>query len=137
LKTSESDPNDWLFLARERLRAADALFAAEGVTLTGVELLQESVERFLKAFLVSNGWRLRKVHDLGFLLEECVRYDSSFSRFTDLADSLTAQFWAQHYPGGDLEGIGDNYEEMRSTSEELILLLELALAKPLPPESGN
>ncbi len=102
MRTSENNPQDWLFLAEERLRAADALFSHEGSTLSGVELLQESIERFLKAFLVSRGWPLRKVHDLAFLLDECVAREPRFEVFQDLAESLTEQFWAQHYPGGDL-----------------------------------
>lgn len=55
MKTDEKNPQDWLFLARERLQAADALFQSLGATLSGVELLQESVERFLKAYLISKG----------------------------------------------------------------------------------
>jgi len=32
------------------------LFLSLGATYSGVELLQESVERFLKAYLISRGW---------------------------------------------------------------------------------
>ncbi len=55
MKTDEKNPQDWLFLARERLQAADALFQSLGITYSGVELLQESVERFLKAYLIRDG----------------------------------------------------------------------------------
>lgn len=47
MKTDEKNPQDWLFLARERLQAADALFQSLGITYSGVELLQEAVERYL------------------------------------------------------------------------------------------
>jgi hypothetical protein len=46
MKTREGNPDDWMFLAKERLRAADLLQAAGGPSLSGIELLQESVERF-------------------------------------------------------------------------------------------
>jgi hypothetical protein len=49
VRTDENNPQDWLYLARERLQAADAVHAQQGATLSAVELLQESVERFLKA----------------------------------------------------------------------------------------
>lgn len=123
MRTSEHNPQDWLFLAEERLRAADALFAHERATLSGVELLQESVERFLKAFLLSRGWTLRKVHDLSFLLDECAAREARFGDFHDLAESLTEQFWAQHYPGGDLSGIGANYVELREQAGRLVALV--------------
>ena len=58
MKTREANPDDWMFLANERLHAADLLQAAAGATLSGIELLQESVERFLKGWLVGRGWQL-------------------------------------------------------------------------------
>jgi HEPN domain-containing protein len=53
MKTHESNPRDWFWLARERLESADALVGSRGVCLSAVELLQESVERYLKGFLIS------------------------------------------------------------------------------------
>ncbi|MBM3854869.1 MAG: HEPN domain-containing protein [Verrucomicrobia bacterium] len=123
MKTREDNPHDWIYLAQERLRAADALFATEGVTLSGVELLHESVERYLKAFLISRGWKLRKVHDLAFLLDECISREPQFGGFQDLAETLTEQFWAQHYPGGDLTGIGSNYPDLRDQTTRLVALV--------------
>jgi len=46
--TDETNPQDWFLLAKERLAAADALRKAIGPSLSGVELLQEALERFLK-----------------------------------------------------------------------------------------
>lgn len=123
MKTREGNPDDWMFLANERLRAADLLQAAGGASLSGIELLQESVERFLKGWLVGRGWQLQKVHDLGHLLEECARRDRRFEVFQDLADSLTEQFWAQHYPGGDISSVGSNYEVLRNQVTELVALV--------------
>jgi HEPN domain-containing protein len=123
MKTHEGNPEDWMFLARERLRAADLLESAGGSHLSGIELLQESVERFLKGWLVARGWQLQKVHDLSHLLEECIRREPRFEAFQDLADSLTEQFWAQHYPGADISGVGSNYEAMRSEVTDLVALI--------------
>jgi len=123
MKTRETNPDDWMFLAKERLRAADLLQAAGGASLSGIELLQESVERFLKGWLVGRGWQLQKVHDLSHLLQACIDRDNRFEAFQDLADSLTEQFWAQHYPGGDISGVGSNYEVMRDQVAELVALV--------------
>jgi len=41
--------------AEDRLRGADILHRAEGVTYLGVEALHEAVERYLKGYLVSRG----------------------------------------------------------------------------------
>jgi HEPN domain-containing protein len=73
--------------------------------------------------LIGRGWQLQKVHDLSHLLEECIRRDVRFEVFQDLADDLTEQFLAQHYPGGDISCVGSNYETMRHQVTELVALI--------------
>jgi len=128
MKTSEDNPADWLLLAKERLESADALFAARGACYSAVELLQEAVERYLKGFLVSQGWQLERIHDLNRLLDLATTHRADFRRFQQLAQSLTEQFWEQHYPGGDLDEVGQDYPELRQALGELVALIESALA---------
>jgi HEPN domain-containing protein len=128
LKTDENNPLDWLRSARTRLHSADLLHPIEGANESVIELLQEASERFLKAYLLSRGWKLRKIHDLGALLAEAVNLDQRFSAFGDFADSLTDQFWAQHYPGGDLEGVGQDYPALRQSLGHLVDLIESEIA---------
>jgi len=123
MKTNEANPQDWFLLAAERLRAADVLHAESGSTLTGIEVLHEAVERYLKGFLVAKGWQLRKVHDLAFLNDEAKKFERRFENFDDLCESLTEQFWAQHYPGGDLSTVGSDYEILRVQTGELVTLI--------------
>jgi Uncharacterized conserved protein related to C-terminal domain of eukaryotic chaperone, SACSIN len=127
MRTSESNPDDWYQLAEDRIRAADLLFAEPGITYAGVELLHEAVERYLKGYLISKGWTLRRTHDLGQLLAEAVVYDPEFAAFRQLANNLTDQFWAQHYPGGDLTGVGVDISQMR---DEVGKLIERILIQP-------
>ena len=60
MKTDESNPHDWFLLARERLEKADALYKQFGPSYSGVELLEEAVERYLKGYLVANRWPLNE-----------------------------------------------------------------------------
>ena len=129
MRTQETNPGDWYCLAAERLRSADALRRAEGVTYSCVELLQESLERYLKGFLISRGWKLERIHDLNRLVDAAVPYDRRFDQFAPLAQSLTEQFWAQHYPGDDLSEVGSDYDELRQQAGQMIALI-LALAPP-------
>jgi len=133
VKTDEKNPQDWLYLARERLQAADALFLSLGATYSGVELLQESVERFLKAYLISRGWELLKIHNLSTLLDYAVSFDERFKNNADLSENLTAQFWAQHYPGDDLSEVGLDYPELREQASILITLIESEVKKVNSP----
>ncbi len=126
--TREDDPADWQFLGRERLTSADALFSANGSSLSGVELLQEGVVRYLKGYLVSRGWRLERIHVLNRLLEVAAQFDPRFARFQPRAASLNEQFWAQHYPGDDLTEVGADYETLRQQAGELAVLIERAIS---------
>lgn len=124
MKTDENNPRDWLRSARTRLHSADLLHPLEGATESVIELLQEASERFLKAYLLSRGWKLRKIHDLGALVAEAVDRDPRFAAFEDFADSLTDQFWAQHYPGGDLDELGHDYPALRQSLGDMVQLIE-------------
>jgi HEPN domain-containing protein len=123
MKTSEANPSDWFFLANERLASADALLVARGACYSAVELLHESVERYLKGYLVERGWQLERIHDLNRLLDLATQHHPDFSRYQQLAQSLTEQFWAQHYPGDDLTEVGLDFPFLRAQAEELVALI--------------
>ena len=127
MKTDENNPQDWLRSAHSRLHSSDLLYPIEGAGESVIELLQEATERFLKAYLIGCGWRLHKIHDLGALVAEAVNLDPRFSAFEDFADNLTDQFWAQHYPGGDLDEVGQDYPALRQSLGQLVALIEATL----------
>ena len=97
MKTDETNPQHWFLLAAERFNAAEVVYSQVGSSYSGVELLHEAVERYLKGYLLAKGWTLRKLHDLAFLNDEATKFDARFRAFDDLCENLTEQFWAQHY----------------------------------------
>lgn len=123
MKTDETNPAHWFFLAQERLEAADVLYQARGACYSAVELLQEALERYLKGFLIGRGWPLQKIHNLSTLLDAAVERDPGFKSFADLCEGLTAQYWEQHYPGGDLADVGKDYAVLRQQAAEMIALI--------------
>jgi len=126
MTTSENSPADWLRTANARMQSADILFANEGASEAAVEILHEAAERFLKGFLIQHGWRLRRIHDLGALVAEAEQFDPQIGEFAEWADQLTDQFWAQHYPGGDLSELGENYEAIRDAVGRLAARIDKA-----------
>jgi HEPN domain-containing protein len=58
-QSSDKNPEDWFYSAGDRLKVADLAWANEGLTQSGIELLQECVERYLKGYLVAKGWTLK------------------------------------------------------------------------------
>lgn len=125
--SNESDPADWFYLAGDRLKTADLIWKAEGLTASGIELLQEAVERYLKGYLVAKGWKLVKTHDLSRLVSEAIVFDPRFNGFTSLADELTRDFFAQHYPGGDWLTIGQHYPDLRRETGDMVELIQQSL----------
>ena len=134
-QSSELDPADWFFAAADRLRIADATWERDGLTLTGIELLQEAMERYLKGYLIAKGWHLDRTHDLRKLLSVAMTHDPALSAFQSFADELTDDFYSQHYPGGDWTNVGQNYETLRTQAGEIISLIEQSLPQffPKPP----
>ena len=131
-KTDDQNPADWFAFAEERLRGADFLRKGEGVTALGIEALQEATERYLKGFLV---WSLVKTHDLDRLVKEAVLFDRRFAAFQTFASELTEDFFDQHYPGGDMTSVGENYDTHRKQAGEMIELIRQILPPffPKPP----
>jgi mRNA interferase MazF len=86
MRTSEDNPQDWFLLAADRLSIADLARRHKGVTFAGVELLQEAVERYLKGYLVAQGWELGRTHDLAKLIEAATHYDDRFSGYVVQTD---------------------------------------------------
>ncbi len=129
MKTSEANSSHWFLLGQERKESADALFAARGACFSAVELLQESVERYPKGYLIARGWKLERIHDLNRLLDLAGGHDPRLRAFAPLAQSLTEQYWAQHYPGDELEDVGADYEILTESADELIKCI-MAGTKP-------
>lgn len=91
---------DWLKFAKENL-----LFARSGIEEefspfhTICFLCQGSAEKYLKAFLIWNGWALKKTHDLVELLGYCVDYEPGFDDYKDQCLLLNEYITEGRYPG--------------------------------------
>jgi len=57
---------DWLKIARKDWERAKRNLKDLDLEVTGF-FLQQSVEKYLKAFLQLRGWKLRKIHELDAL----------------------------------------------------------------------
>jgi HEPN domain-containing protein len=86
---------------------------AEGAGL----FLQQSLEKFLKAYLLGKGWRLKKVHTLQSLLDEAAAHNGGLLPFRGLCERVSAFYMAERYPTLGEAG------------------LELEEVKPLLPEA--
>lgn len=60
--------------------------------------LQQCLEKYLKAFLLQHGWKLRKIHELHYLLSEAVVYNQSLESFRKLCERVSGYYIADRYP---------------------------------------
>ena len=66
-----------------------------------------------------------------------MQQDARFKSFADLCEGLTAQFWEQHYPGGDLTDVGADYDLLRLEAAKMVSLILSARTHPTPSETGS
>jgi HEPN domain-containing protein len=91
---------DWLKFAEENLLLAHSGMGEDFSPYhTICFLCQGSAEKYLKAFLIWNGWELKKTHDMVDLLAYCIEYDSGFEDFKEECLLLNEYITEGRYPG--------------------------------------
>lgn len=90
-------PKDWLALAEKDLARVKRSLRDKDPELAGF-CLQQAVEKFLKAFLLSKGWKLRRIHDLEALLDDTIAYDPSLGQFRNVCQKITNYYTVERYP---------------------------------------
>jgi len=85
--------------------------------------LQQCLEKFLKAFLLSHGWKLKKIHRLDALLDEAVRHNSSLEVFYDLCERVSGYYLADRYPPISMELRCEDIEKDLELAKNLIKAL--------------
>ena len=88
----------WIIKANEDLLVVDKLTEFEIIATSTVCFhCQQAVEKFLKAFLISNGIEIKKTHNIEFLLSECEDIDLDF---TEIDPKNLSDFGVEiRYPG--------------------------------------
>ena len=101
---------DWLKFAKENLSfARSGMKEYDPPFHTIFFLCQGGSEKYLKAFLIWNGWKLKKIHDMGDLLAFCLDYDSEFQTLEKECVLLNEYVTEGRYPGDlPFESIGKN-----------------------------
>ena len=60
--------------------------------------IQQATEKYLKGYLLAQGWELRRIHDLETLLNEAMAYDSSFEEFRGACQKINQYYLEERYP---------------------------------------
>ncbi len=90
-------PPDWFKIAKKDWQRIKIMLKEEDAEAAGY-FLQQSLEKYLKAFLLEQGWKLKKIHELDALLDEAVKYNPSLESFRDLCERVSGYYFIERYP---------------------------------------
>ena len=90
-------PRDWFRIAEKDFKRAEQLLKLDDAEGAGYNL-QQAVEKYLKGFLLSKGWKLKRVHDLEVLLNDALQYEPTFEEFRGVCQKITDYFLLDRYP---------------------------------------
>ncbi len=90
-------PEDWKKVARKDWQRIKRNLRDDDAEAAGY-FLQQSLEEYLKSFLLQHGWKLRKIHALHDLLSDGVAYNPALESFRKLCESVSGYYFADRYP---------------------------------------
>ncbi|MDQ3458391.1 MAG: HEPN domain-containing protein [Deinococcota bacterium] len=108
-------PADWLRIAEKDWGRAQRFVNEDDPELTGFCL--QAVEKFLKAYLLAKGWRLKRTHDLEVLLNATLEYDPALESFRAVCQKITNFYLVERYPLAT--GLGLTEEDVRDALREV------------------
>ncbi len=88
---------DWFSIAEKDFKRAQQLLKLEDPEGAAYNL-QQAVEKYLKGFLLSKGWQLKRVHDLEVLLNDALKYEASLEEFRELCQKISDYYLLNRYP---------------------------------------
>jgi len=94
---------EWFVKGDHDLTSAELLYKNHGYTDIIAVLIQQAIEKYLKGCLISQGWKLRRIHDLVELLKEAIRMDKSFNKFLPVCEKITKYYYDTRYPYSAVE----------------------------------
>jgi len=90
-------PAGWRRIGEKDLRRVEHLLGVHDPEAAGF-YLQQALEKFLKAFLLSKGWELKRIHDLETLLNAALVYDPSLEPYRAVCQKVTGFYMVERYP---------------------------------------
>ena len=90
-------PQDWVRLAAKDLKRAEHLLDFDDPEGAGYHL-QQAVEKYLKGFLLSRGWKLKRIHDLEVLLNDALKYEGAMEEYRNLCQNVSGYYIIDRYP---------------------------------------
>ena len=95
--TESPYPQDWFRIAAKDFKRV-ATRLAEDDSEDAAFRLQQALEKYLKGYLLSKGWALKRIHDVESLLSEAIRYDAGLEGYRELCQQVAGYYLVERYP---------------------------------------
>ena len=132
-RMSQAYAQEWLVKAERDWRKLERDLADDDVGASF--FLHQSVEKTLKAFLIANGWRLERSHDLAHLVQLATNIDPRFAPYRGVCAEINPFYIADRYPMdhdilGGRELTTEWVQEASDTLAPMIALVRVELSSP-------
>lgn len=124
--TNSLIPAEWFERAEKDLSSARHLLGEPeaAFVLPAATLLQQAAEKYLKGYLLANGWKLKRTHDLSELLDDALPFAPELKRYDAVCIKITEYYTEERYPS--LIASNLNKEEvLKSLAEADELIAEI------------
>jgi len=112
---------DWYEKAARDLRRVSKRLEEGDMEEAGFHL-QQAIEKYFKGYLLRKGWKLKKVHDLEFLLDEAIKYKKELEEFRPLCQEVTGYYFTERYPYIQKE---PSHQEINTNLEKAKALIKI------------
>ena len=99
---------EWLKKGDEDEMSIEAILKENGAPSTACFLSQQMVEKYLKGYLVYQGKKILKIHDLVMLFNLVKKIEPAFAKFQKAIETLNRYYIATRYPADFPEGFSKN-----------------------------
>ncbi len=90
--------SDWMEKANQDYVSAKIILDNDGPTNVAAFLLQQAIEKVLKAYLLHQSGELVKGHSIGTLLGLCIKYEPLFKQYQDDCATIDDYYIETRYP---------------------------------------
>ena len=123
---AKKEVEEWFSRAEKDLDEAKFLLENRRPLENIAYFVHQSIEKYLKGFLISKGWDLEKIHDLVRLIRESCRFDKSFEQFIPAMEKITDFYIESRYPiGYEVEYTLEEIEVAIKTADSIRNLIKM------------
>jgi len=117
-------PKDWFRVGDREIERARNLLKLGDLEGAGFNI-QQAVEKYLKGYLLSKGWVLKRIHNLETLLNEAIGFDPSFEMYRAYCQKTTQYYVEERYPFTIASMLNDaEIKESLSAAESIIIKIK-------------